>query len=405
MINPKIWKGLWRVINSFWAIPSLAFLFILSKFIQLRIIRLFSERIGHFLAESMQSYFLLKDKNPDETVLFWFYEPTANSFWSRVVKRNLPVYQWINHLFFWNVRLGLNLTLFQTNPHLIHRDTNGNLERQLGFNFLPHENDFAKNWLMKKGWKEGEPFVCLLVRDSKYLETIKVSPVVSSDFYVSDMSYHSYRDSNIDDYLPAIKWLLEKEVWIVRMGKEMRKQVSIENKRLIDYPFCEDQDDLMDVWLFANCSLCISTLCGADFISDVYRRPLLLINFLPLIDLLSWSNTMLAPKKLLWANAGKELTLIEYLQNGFVKTQQYDEAGIKVKNLTPDDIYQIVEECWSNLEGDNQIPFSKNQGDFWRIFKNEISNNPKLAGFHRWFHPKLRMSEYWLNSKSTNFLS
>jgi hypothetical protein len=57
------------------------------------------------------------------------------------------------------------------------------------------------------------------------------------------------------------------------------------------------------------------------------------------------------------------------------------------------------------LEGDNQIPFSKNQGDFWRIFKNEISNNPKLAGYHGFFHPKLRMSEYWLNSKSSNFLS
>ena len=201
MINPKIWKGLWRVINSFWAIPSLAFLFILSKFIKLRIIRLLSERIGHFLVESMQSYFLLKDKSPDEMVLFWFYEPTANSFWSRVVKRNLPIYQWINHLYFWNVRLGLNLTLFQAqNSNLTTiaylRDTNDNFEKQPGFKFLPDEDNFAKNWLIKKGWKEGEPFVCLLVRDSKYLNT-----------YHSkwDFTYHSYRDSNIDDYLPAIK--------------------------------------------------------------------------------------------------------------------------------------------------------------------------------------------------------
>ena len=395
MINPKIWKGLWRVINSFWAIPSLAFLFILSKFIQLRIIRLFSERIGHFLAESMQSYFLLKDKNPDETILFWFYEPTANSFWSRVVKRNLPVYQWINHLFFWNVRLGLNLTLFQTYLNVFEPPT-VIYKRQTGFNFLPDEDNFAKNWLIKKGWKEGEPFVCLLVRDSKYLN------IYHSKW---DFTYHSYRDSNIDDYLPAIKWLLGKKVWIIRMGKEMHKQVSIENKRLIDYPFCEDQDDLMDVWLFANCSLCISTLCGADFISDVYRRPLLLINFLPLVDLISWSNAMHAPKKLIWADTGKELTLIEHLRNSFHLTQQYDEAGINVKNLTPDEICQIVEECWSNLEGDNQIHFSKNQGDFWVIFKNEISKNPKRAGYHGLFHPKLRMSEYWLNSKSSNFLS
>ena len=385
------------VVNSFWAIPSLAFLFILSKFIKLRIIKLLSERIGHFLTESMQSYFLLKDKSPDETILFWFYEPAANSFWSRVVKRNLPIYQWIKHLYFWNVKLGLNLTLFQThNSKEYSRDINGNFERQPGFNFLPDEDNFAKNWLIKKGWKEGEPFVCLLVRDSKYLDTL---------YSKWDWTYHSYRDSNIDDYLPAIKWLLEKEVWVIRMGKEMHKQVSIENKKLIDYPFCEDQDDLMDVWLFANCSLCISTLCGADYISDVYRRPLLLINFLPLIDLLSWSNAMFAPKKLLWVDTGKELTLIEHLQNGFYLTQQYDEAGINVKNLTPDEMCQIVKECWSNLEGDDQIPFSKNQGDFLRVFKNEISNNPKLAGYHGLFHPKLRMSEYWLNSKSSNFLS
>ena len=35
--------------------------------------------------------------------------------------------------------------------------------------FLNEENKRAKNWLHTQGWQEGEPFVCLLVRDDAFL--------------------------------------------------------------------------------------------------------------------------------------------------------------------------------------------------------------------------------------------
>ena len=30
------------------------------------------------------------------------------------------------------------------------------------------ENEVKKSWLKMQGWKEGEPFVCLLVRDDAF---------------------------------------------------------------------------------------------------------------------------------------------------------------------------------------------------------------------------------------------
>ena len=102
------------------------------------------------------------------------------------------------------------------------RDTEGFLEKSsLDLAFQENENEEGKNWLKSKGWNEGEKFVCLMVRDSTYLET-------NEQLRFFDWSYHDYRDSSIEDYLPALDWLTDRGVWVIRMGKTMKNQIKSE---------------------------------------------------------------------------------------------------------------------------------------------------------------------------------
>ena len=63
-------------------------------------------------------------------------------------------------------------------------------------------------WLSNKGIKNKDKYIYLLVRDEKYLS------LNNSELY----NYHSYRDSKIETYYKGISFLLEKYIWVIRMG-------------------------------------------------------------------------------------------------------------------------------------------------------------------------------------------
>ena len=63
--------------------------------------------------------------------------------------------------------------------------------------FSNNENKLGLNYLKSKGWKEGEPFICLLVRDNSYLNSISSN----------NWSYHAYRDSDVNDYELSVNHL------------------------------------------------------------------------------------------------------------------------------------------------------------------------------------------------------
>ena len=216
-----------------------------------------------------------------------------------------------------------------------------------------------------------------------------------------DWNYHSYRDSDIDTYNLAIRWLADQGVWVLRMGKSVNKRVSIKHPRVIDYPFHPEKSDFLDVWLFANCDLCISTGSGPDFISDVYRKPIIFLNYLPLNTMFSWSKALTHPKHLVWEKTGKPLTLNEYLENKFSHTEQYENSGIKIINLSKEEILAVVEEGWKRLEGawvdtKNDI---EEQKKFWSI----LINHRYFSRYHSYIHDDAKISSIFLRNNA-NFL-
>ena len=91
--------------------------------------------------------------------------------------------------------------------------------------------------LKKFGIPSNAKIICLTCRDNLYLK---------KKFPSKNFSYHNYRDSNINNYIPAIKALIKKGFYVVRMGQIAKKKLNIKSKKFIDYSFHSLKDDFMD---------------------------------------------------------------------------------------------------------------------------------------------------------------
>ena len=80
--------------------------------------------------------------------------------------------------------------------------------------FTPGEEARGEACLRVLGVSHGARFVCLMVRDSAYMDVHK--PGV-------DWGYHSYRDSNIRNFISAAEALAVRGYFVLRMGAKVRR--------------------------------------------------------------------------------------------------------------------------------------------------------------------------------------
>ena len=225
-----------------------------------------------------------------------------------------------------------------------------------------------------------------MVRDSKYL---------CSEFPDQRWTYHSYRDSDIQTYIEAVDYLISEDVFVFRMGKQMASPMNFNNPKFIDYAFRKDKSDFLDVWLFANCDLCITTGCGPDMFSDVFRRPILALNFLPLQNLWSWSNALHYPKTLRWQKSQRLLSSTEYLTHAYYASEECCRAGIDIQDLTEAQIFEAVREAWERVKG-SWVP-NCHDLELQQEFKNVFISHPDFDRYHGFIHSEARPASAFLN--------
>jgi len=392
----KIKNGLNYLLAAPFILPIIFLVRLVRPFYLIRFGTFRYWRIGHLAADA-GILFSRRAISNSIGVDFYFLPKVglSNQFLGEMVKRNFYVSKFVRYFY------KINKYVPGSEKHIIHssltgsRDIEGLLEKsQHMFPFYPKENLIGEKWLNSYGWELGNPFVCLLVRDNSYL---------SNNSYLknNDWSYHNYRDSDISTYCDAAEWLANQGVWVIRMGKIMKKPFPLNHPKIIDYAFCNNKSDLLDIWLFANCCLCISTGTGPDMLSDIYRKPLLLLNFMPIIHTVSWSNAIHISKHLYWSSTGKLLTMREYLNNAYFDAEAYKENGIVVKDLTKEEILLAIKEAWLSVFGE-WVPSEGNsirQQRVWELFK----AHPEFNKLHGYLHPKSRFGDQWLASRPSEF--
>ena len=229
------------------------------------------ERIGH-LAIEPELLLSLRDVHPPvrSRTLFYSRGPVANEFLVSMWRRVLPFGPaWLLHpMWVANVRFPW-LDLGARGWDELHFDLR-HLDRTTPhLSFTEAELERGQQLLRSLGVEPGAPFVCLSVRDEAYL---------SQRVPTKDWTYHDYRDSDIATYGGLAQTLADAGLTVLRMGAVVAAPLVSSDPRVIDYASSGLRSDFGDVYLFAHCSMSISSSTGVDSLAMAFRRPMGIVN-------------------------------------------------------------------------------------------------------------------------------
>jgi putative glycosyltransferase (TIGR04372 family) len=376
-------------IHGFWALPCVLLIRTISPFICVRFCEIRSERIGHFIADTCE-HICRQHEKEEKIIDFFYFKKVSNLQWEKMIKRSelKLCNSWIQYIDRWNRKIPGGKLHSVPSSFTFSRDLQGLYSKyECNLEFRPEEQESCENWLKAKGWKNGDKFVVFLVRDSAYQEGYLPNN--------RDWNYHNYRNSDIQTFIPVMNWLAEQGIWVLRMGKAAKTQITLNNKFIIDYAFDETRSDLLDIWLFSNSNAIVSTGSGLDYLGGIFRIPILLINYVPLSHLFSYFSGMCVPKKLLWRSDNTRLTITEMLENSFLKSEDFSNHGISIIDLDEQEILNSFIEFWNlfGLKGESSDTFRQVNAIFWKI----LENNHQYLALNNWRHPDSFISEVWLN--------
>lgn len=359
---------LWRIVSFFIPFPIAVLFILLFPFYRIKLIGLFSDRIGHY---AMNTELLLchldqvKKNEKRTTYLFYIREaPICNvqlhKMWKRVIKI----------LFFTKIAENVDKMMqyvlgFSYKNNILRNfeitvgypDMAGNLQKYPPhLFFLQDELYLGKKLLLDLGISSGAKFVCLLVRDMAYLNAYLPG---------NDWSYHSYRDCHIKNFYKAALFLAKKGYFVIRMGKEVDQSFEVDHPNIIDYAKNPLRSDFADIYLSAHCTFFIATPSGLDAVPKIFRRPVLLVNVSPFKHSLEyWYPCKLFIIKKVFDNTQKRFISLKEIDSVFMPESDpnkvLEQLNWSMIENNEDEIFDVVYEMECLASGE----------------KTEIKNNP-----------------------------
>jgi putative glycosyltransferase (TIGR04372 family) len=380
-------------------LPVAIIVILLRPILVVRVGYFSADRIGHFSFDL--EYYLseksLSENNKRYFDVFFLTGRVCNEQLQTMAKRQLRISNYFKYLwlaFYYISSSGKNL-ISPAREVNNSRDREGIFQKcnhQLEFN--DKEKQIGMTYLSSHGVDENMSYVCLVVRDPSYLSSVGSK--------TKDWSYHSYRDSNLQDYKDATIALARMGYTIFRMGKVVESKLKVNHENVIDYATSDSRSDFLDMWLMANCKFCISTALGLDAVASCFRRPILFVNALPLKHMLTSQEHVFVPKHLKWKQTGVKLSVEEYLQHSYNSSVEYENNGIEICSLAPLEIKNVAIE-FARRVGNNWSESCEDrrwQQEFWKRLKQWDGYDE----WHSWIHPKARIGADFIRENSKTFL-
>ena len=342
--------------------------------------QLMSSSMGHFLTNT-ELYLCEKDHKiniPNKKYIDLFYfasAPICNKQIAKMWKRKLNILPT-------PIMRSIEITNNLIPGGKIHKIGNNSfgafdfynlLEKsEVHVKFNNKEEEYGKNFLREMGIGKDDKYVCLSNRDSEYL---KLRGRRNYDY-----SYHSYRNSNINNYMEACEYLANKNIFVIRMGAKVKDKFKSKNKKIIDYATNGMRNDFMDIYLGAKCFFWMSTGTGIDSLHQVFRRPIVYTNLAP-IGYMQYSNkNCLTIFKHYFDNKNKKkLSIKEIGEKKLLYTDSlkgFINQDVSLIENTAKEISQAVEEMYDFLimNREEDIETKNLQNLFWE----SLSKNTKL---------------------------
>lgn len=198
---------------------------------------------------------------------------------------------------------------------------------------------WGREELRRFGLKDNQWFVCVHVREGSYIP--------------KNEAIQAHRNASILNAIPAMKEIVRRGGMCFRMGDAgMTKLPTIPG--VIDYAHCPKKSARLDVVLCAKARFFLGCTSGLSFVSTTFGVPVAHANMIPM-ETLGIRYCDLSMPKLLWSQSlGRYLRFEEVMSSrsgGYFFTRQYQRAGIRAEENSPEDILELVSEILDRLEG------------------------------------------------------
>ena len=380
-------------------------LLLLSQVIRVNIHPIVNSRFGHFTINTELSILKIKERknrnNKPEINLFCATSTKScnkslEKMWSRNFYLQTGDWGWLLN----DISKRLKSTnFFQESTAL---DKEGRLINfPPSLNFSEIEIAVGEKFLHKNNISNQEKFVCLNVRDSSFLANSDNLGWSKS----RDWSYHNYRDSDINTYVAAAETLAEKGYTVFRMGAIVEKPLISNHPRVIDYATNGMRTEFLDIFLGAHCAFCVSTGTGWDCIPQIFRRPSLYVNSVPIFAHACVVRDLLIYPKIFQDNSTKsDLRLDEIIErniHGSGYSAEYADAGVAIRDMNSDELVAAVTEMAARVEG--TFVETPEQKQMQAKLKQIFSTHPKLQPTPNDYPIRAEFASCFL-SKCQNFL-
>lgn len=212
-------------------------------------------------------------------------------------------------------------------------------DRKPLFSLTAAQREATAAGLARMGVPEGAWFVCLHARGSGY------SP--------SDEHWHLHRNVDVADYDDAVRLIAERGGWCIRMGDPTMPPM-VARPQLVDYALNEFRSPLLDVGLTASCRFFLGCASGLYNVAAMFGRPSVLVNTTPLSGSYALNAHDLAVPQAVETRDGRTLSFAEIFASkaaDFRKAEEFADAGLVARNVTPAAIAQVAREMLDRLEG------------------------------------------------------
>ena len=339
---------------------------IFSKFFYIKYGEADAFRVGHLVGETSLWYLEKKDGNPSEADLeIWYVSKNVCNYFfykkmkSKIIITHNFIIKFLHDLF----RKFNKKEFIIMPPQYGERDVRSLISKNKKIiEFTDEEIKYGDSFLKKIGINKNENFVCIAIRDSYYLN--KVLPT-------HNWTYHNFKNSDIENYNKAVKYLNDINIKVIRMGAGSDKSWSLESDKNFDYSRSNLRTSFLDFYIVHKSKFVLCNGTGFYWIPYVLKKPIVMADFIPIASLCSYVPHSLHLFKHLYSNDKKRfLSLKELLSEEFnfvYGTDSYTKKNIKIVDNSPDEIVDCVKEM--NLKIDGELQESEedqiNQKKFW----------------------------------------
>ena len=203
------------------------------------------------------------------------------------------------------------------------------------------DEEWAEASLIQLGIERKRWFVCLHVREGGFLP--------------HNEAIQAHRNASVENTFLAISEVVRRGGVVVRMGDpSMVALPPLEG--VIDYARHPLKSDRMDVVLCAKAKFFLGCTSGLAFLSMIFGVPIAHANMIP-VETLGLRHCDLSIPKLIWDERQKRyLHFDEILSSeigGYFFTHQYEKAGLRVEENSPEDIKGLVHEILARIDGNH----------------------------------------------------